>query len=149
MTDGDSGPSPTQPQSAKRQFVATRAGGRCEYCRAVEVGQLATFEVEHVAPSTVGGSDGVENLAWACGRCNRSKSDRVELIDPESGLAVAVFDPRAMRWVDHFAWRSHELLGLTPIGRALVEALDLNSARRVAIRQDEQILGRFPPPDDA
>ena len=149
MSDDAPGPSPTQSQAAKREVVATRANGRCEYCRAVEVGQLATFEVEHVTPTTAGGSDGVENLAWACGRCNRSKSDRVVLTDPVSALAVAIFDPRVMRWLDHFAWRGHELRGLTPVGRALVEALDLNSARRVAIRRDEQILGRFPPPDDA
>ena len=141
-------PPPRQSQAAKREFVSTRAGGRCEYCRAAEVGQLATFEVEHVVPSGGGGSGEVENLAWACGRCNRSKSDRVELTDPQTGATVAVFDPRAMRWRDHFAWRGHELVGRTPLGRALVEALDLNSARRTAIRQDEQVLGRFPPPDD-
>ena len=80
--------------------------------------------------------------------CNRSKSDRVELTDPETGATVTVFDPRAMRWRDHFARRGHEVVGRTPLGRALVGALDLNSARRVAIRLDEQVLGRFPPPDD-
>ena len=132
--------------TARRQFVSGRAGGRCEYCHAVEVGQLATFELEHVVPPGAGGTDEVENLAWACGRCNRSKSDRIELVDPQSGAIVPIFDPRVMRWGDHFAWQGHELIGRTPAGRALVEALDLNSARRVAIRQDEQILGRFPPP---
>ncbi len=139
-------PPPRPSQAAKRQFVTGRAGGRCEYCRAAEVGQLAAFEVEHVVPTGEGGSDEVENLAWACGRCNRAKSDRVHLTDPESGATVAVFDPRAMSWGDHFDWRGYDLVGLTAVGRALIDALDLNSARRVAIRQDERILGRFPPP---
>lgn len=146
MSKDPAGTPPRLSQAAKRQYVLERAGGRCEYCRAAEAGQLATFELEHVVPSGEGGSDEVENLAWACGRCNRSKSDHVVIPDPETAASVPVFDPRAMAWDDHFAWRDQELVGRTPVGRALIAALDLNSPRRIAVRQDEAILGRFPPP---
>lgn len=35
--------------------------------------------------------------------------------------------------------------GLTPIGRATVQALELNRATMVAIRAEEELLGRHPP----
>ena len=138
----DGSPKPL-PKAKKREAVALRAAGYCEYCRLVEQGQLGPFHLEHVVPSSLGGSDELENLAWACAACNLSKSDRVWVSDPLSGEAVAIFSPREMTWREHFEWSGYQLLGRTPIGRALVLFLDLNSAKRLSIRGNEDLLGYF------
>ena len=40
---------------ALRQLVTTRANHRCEYCGLSQVGQEATFHVDHVMPVIAGG----------------------------------------------------------------------------------------------
>jgi hypothetical protein len=125
--------------------VETRAGQRCEYCRMHQALQGATFHVEHVIPASAGGSDELDNLAWACPSCNLKKSNRREAGDPETGAAVPLFHPRADRWAEHFAWDGYLVLGLTPVGRATVAAFDMNHSRRVLIRTAEERLGLFPP----
>jgi hypothetical protein len=39
-----------------------------------------------------------------------------------------------------------QVVGLTATGRATVQALDLNRATMLAIRAEEELLGRHPPP---
>ena len=49
--------------------VAARCGHRCAYC-----GDLAgPFEIDHIYPVALGGTDDLENLTLACVPCNRSK----------------------------------------------------------------------------
>ena len=55
--------------------VEQRAAGRCEYCRMHQSLQGATFHVEHIVPTVLGGSSTLSNLAWACPGCNLQKSD--------------------------------------------------------------------------
>lgn len=133
----------------KRKVVEGRASERCEYCRVYEPGQVGTFHVEHIVPSSHGGSDDIDNLAWSCSPCNLSKSNRLELCDPETGLPTPVFHARTMSWADHFEWSGYLMIGRSPTGRALIQALDLNSAKRVRIRAREELCGDFPLPDDA
>ena len=125
--------------------VERRAGGRCEYCRMHQSLQGATFHLEHIVPETRGGATDLENLAWACPGCNLQKSDRVELTDPITGELVPMFHPRREIWSDHFEWHGFELLGLTPVGRALVDCFCLNHERRQRIRHAEQLFGLYPP----
>ena len=54
---------------------------------------------------------------------NLSGIDRVENL----------FHPRSDRWDDHFAFREAHIEGLTPSGRATVEVLVLNDARRLEL----------------
>lgn len=107
--------------------------------------QGASFHVEHVVPRSRAGSPALDNLAWACPGCNLGKSDRLEAPDPETRRTVPLFNPRTTSWNDHFRWEGHEIIGLTPTGRATVAALDLNRPRRVLIRQSEELFGLFPP----
>ena len=144
---GDGSPKPLS-KAKKRRAVIVRAAGHCEYCRLVEEGQLGPFHLEHVVPTSLGGPDELDNLAWACPACNLSKSDRVEVLDPLTGEAVAIFSPRQMNWRDHFGWSGYQLIGRTPIGRALIHFLDLNSAKRLAVRGNEDLLGYFVGSDD-
>jgi hypothetical protein len=127
------------------RIVETRAGGRCEYCRMHQALQGATFHVEHIDPTSKGGTSELDNLAWCCPACNLSKANRVEVPDPDSGAVVRLFHPRREQWSVHFRWVGYRLAGQTPIGRATVLALDLNHARRIRIRQAEELFGWFPP----
>ena len=125
-------------------MVEERAGGRCEYCRMHQALQGATFHLEHVLPSSRGGDTNLANLAWACPGCNFHKADRVEVLDPTSGLLVPLFNPRSDVWRDHFRFHGYEVSGLSALGRATVLALDLNHPRRLLIRQAEETFELFP-----
>ncbi|PZV17903.1 MAG: hypothetical protein DCF21_08980 [Leptolyngbya sp.] len=46
--------------------VASRAGHRCEYCRAPELVFNFSFEVEHIVLLAKGGTSQDDNLALAC-----------------------------------------------------------------------------------
>ncbi len=124
--------------------VEERAAGRCEYCRMHQDLQGATSHVEYIHPTSKGGTSGLENRAWACPGCNLAKSDRIEVPDPDTSADVSLFHPRR-DWSTHFRWEDHRLIGRTPTGRATIFALDLNHARRIRIRQAQQLFGWFPP----
>ena len=128
-----------------RHVLEERAGRRCEYCKVHAAIQLATFHLDHVRPVSRTGPDDVDNRAFSCPTCNLAKSNRTTLLDPETGASVPLFNPRQDRWTDHFGFEGLYIVGLTPIGRALVAAFDLNSTQRVFIRSIEQGAGLYPP----
>lgn len=128
-----------------QRLVEARAQQRCEYCRMHQSLQGASFHIEHILPVSLGGTDDPDNLAWACPGCNLKKSNRVMVVDPATGTEVRLLHPRRDRWEDHLTWEGYSLVGLTPIGRALVAAFDLNLERRCRIRQAEEVFGLFPP----
>ena len=131
--------------SSWRETVRQRAGHRCEYCKVHSAAQCAPFYADHVHPVSRGGPDGVDNRAFSCPACNLSKSNHVTLVDPETGHGVPVFNPRTDRWSDHFRFEGYMLVGLTPIGRAMIAAFDLNSTQYIFIRSVEEKAGLFPP----
>jgi hypothetical protein len=69
----------------------------------------------------------------------------MKVIDSEDGTEVEMFHPRNCVWSDHFRWDGYCIDGLTAIGRATIDVLDLNSARRLLIRQAVEVFGLFPP----
>ena len=125
--------------------VQARAGGRCEYCFMHEWLQGASFHLEHILPESRGGKSILDNLAWACPVCNLRKSDRVEVKDPESEVAVRLFNPRKDEWSVHFEIEGYSIKGKTSLGRATVAALDMNHPTRIRVRQAEEVFGLFPP----
>ena len=129
-----------------RQLAIKRADNRCEYCGISQLGQVATFHIDHIVPSAASGTTTADNLALACVSCSLRKGARQRIEDPETGKAVNVFHPRQQRWKEHFRWDEVQLVGLTATGRATVSALDLNRPTMVAIRAEEELLGRHPPP---
>ena len=132
--------------SSLRQRVIQRAGNRCEYCGISQIGQVATFHIDHVVPSSAGGATTADNLALACVSCSLRKGARQKIEDPSTGQEASVFHPRQQQWKEHFSWDDVQVVGLTAIGRATVTALDLNRPTMVAIRAEEKLLGRHPPP---
>jgi len=91
-----------------------------------------------------------ENLWLACVQCNQYKSDRTYALDPLTNEAVPLYNPRTQIWAEHFAWDEAGcyIMGLTAIGRATVEILQLNRDLAVTARQFWVSVGWHPPQDD-
>ena len=106
--------------------------------------QGATFHVEHIVPRAKEGASHESNLAFACPSCNLHKSDRTHAVDPLDGSSTPLFHSRRDLWREHFASAGTRLVGVTPVGRATVEALGLNHPRRIRIREAEARFGLFP-----
>jgi hypothetical protein len=68
----------------------------------------------------------LENLALACPGRNLHKAGRVSAIDPVTEEEVQLFHPILQLWSDHFRFKGYQVDGLTAVGRATVDALDLN-----------------------
>ncbi len=128
-----------------RRLVIQRSDNRCEYCRISQIGQVATFHIDHIVPVVAGGETTADNLALACVSCSLRKGVRQMLEDSETGEIVSIFNPRQQTWKEHFSWNGMELVGLTATGRSTVKALDLNRSTMLAIRAEEELLGRHPP----
>ncbi len=127
-------------------LIARRAGHRCEYCRAPEAIFNISFEVEHVIPTSRQGLDDAGNLALACRACNLHKSDRLTGLDEATESEVGLFNPRHLHWDEHFQADTNtgDIRGLTPIGRATVACLRMNSPLQLEARRLWMRLGLFP-----
>lgn len=129
---------------ALRQQVRERAGGRCEYCRLPDwLPPLEPFHLEHIIARQHGGETALENLAWACHRCNRHKGPNLSGIDPVSQEVVLLFHPRRAAWFAHFMLQDSEVVGMTSVGRATVALLQMNAPRRVERRAELISRGAF------
>ena len=126
-----------------RRSVRERAGNRCEYCLLHQYHSELLHHIEHVVARQHGGTDHFDNLALACHRCNLHKGPNLSGVDPLTGLVENLFHPRHDRWGEHLAFREAYIEGLTPAGRATVEVLGLNDARRVELRRELLALGEL------
>jgi hypothetical protein len=129
-----------------QRFVVQRAHGHCEYCGLSQEGQEAQFHIDHVVPVVLGGETIEGNLALACVSCSLRKAAKQFSPDPETDIDAPLFNPRADRWGDHFRWNGVCVEGLTSTGRATVDALKMNRLLILAIREEEVLRGRHPPP---
>jgi 5-methylcytosine-specific restriction endonuclease McrA len=120
---------------ATESRVRARADGRCEYCLLPEQPSRLPFVVDHVIAKQHGGGDEVENLALACGFCNRHKGPNVAGIDPLTRELTRLFDPRRDLWADHFRWERVNLVGTTAVGRTTVMVLAMNHPDQLAVRE--------------
>lgn len=120
----------------KRRQVRRRARGICEYCRLSEtlVAAGAIYEVEHIRPASLfsrsdPAADDLDNLAWACPRCNLRKGNKIDGFDAQTDRRVRLFNPRSDRWSDHFvALPSGHIVSVESdaIGRVTVRELKFN-----------------------
>ena len=128
-----------------RRLSIQKADNRCEYCYLSQLGQAATFHIDHIIPVVAGGSTTADNLALACVSCSLYKGARQDVEDPETSATVTIFNPRQQVWKENFCWSGVQIIGLTAVGRATVKALKFNRAIILAIRAEEELLGRHPP----
>lgn len=133
--------------SRVRKEVVDRARHRCQYCLVLEAVIGPLLEIDHVVPRSKGGTDDKSNLVAACPHCNSRKSNRVTAMDVESGVDVPLFNPLIENWDEHFAWQENgtEIVGLSAIGRATVNALEMNHPAMIAARAVWVAAGWHPP----
>ena len=129
-----------------RQTLAERARGLCEYCQCPEAYCPDSFTVEHIVPRQQGGTDDLDNLAWACFGCNGRKHTKMQGFDPQTQQSVALFHPRQQKWYEHFAWSEdlQVLEGRSPCGRATIAMLGLNRPSVVNLRRVLVMVGEHP-----
>lgn len=131
-----------------RRLVRARAAEYCEYCRVPESFCPQSLAVDHIFPRVRGGKTSANNLACCCQGCNGRKLARIAALDPLTSQTVPFFHPRRQRWHEHFTWNEDftEIVGLTPVGRATVAALDLNRRGLLNLRRVLHTSGAHPPP---
>ena len=130
-----------------RQRVIERAHGCCEYCLSQEHLSPSSFSLEHIVPRQMGGTSTEDNLALSCQECNNHKYTKIEAPDPLTAASVPIYHPRHHDWQEHFTWSDDTtlLIGLSAIGRATIELLQLNRPHLINLRQLLSSVGRHPP----
>lgn len=127
-----------------RDVVRERAGRRCEYCHLPDVlPETLRFHLEHVVARQHGGATVLENLAWACQRCNERKGPNLTGVDPDTSAVARLFHPRQDRWDDHFWLDGLRIAARTAVGRATAWLLTMNSPERLRWRQALRRHGLF------
>lgn len=122
------------PTTLRRQVIE-RARSRCEYCQLPADVAFFPHEVDHVIAEKHGGATNLDNLAFACWRCNRHKGSDLTSFDPQTGQLSPLFNPRTQVWIEHFTYEKKLITGLTPEGRTTVYLLRLNTEERLIERQ--------------
>ncbi len=118
-----------------RDQVRERGDGRCEYCRKPDLVTLYPYHVDHIILTLHGGDSSVDNLAWACFRCNTSKSSHIASYDNETNELTPLFNPRKQIWDEHFEMADAVIKGKTAIGRVTVRLLQMNHPDQLATRR--------------
>jgi hypothetical protein len=125
-----------------RRLVHERAAGRCEYCGMPEAFSFASHHIDHIVAEKHDGPTNPDNLALCCTLCNRHKGSDLTAIDPQTGIIIALFDPRRDVWADHFKLALDGVLWSdTPAGRATIRLLQLNRPERIEERRMLMVSG--------
>lgn len=105
------------------------------------------MHIEHIIPVAAGGVSTEGNLWLACPLCNGFKGAQTEGLDLETGRSQPLFNPRQQIWWSHFQWSSEGtmIIGITPIGRATVNVLNLNNEHFLRARRRWVLAGWHPP----
>jgi hypothetical protein len=130
-----------------RERVRRQAEDRCGYCLCSQQYMPGPLEIDHIRPSSRGGTDDEDNLWLACTTCNRFKGAQESGHDPVTQVDVHLYNPRKQDWNSHFVWSidGAYIIGLTPCGRATIDALQLNNSNAVMVRSAWMSVGWHPP----
>lgn len=132
---------------ATKRFIRTRACGCCEYCQSLEAFSTHSFSIEHLIPISLGGDNGLNNLALSCQGCNGHKYNKIAVFDRATKSEVPLFNPRKERWIKHFRWNGDFtlILPVTAIGRITIHTLKLNRPNLLNLRKAVFLMGEHPP----
>ena len=108
----------SRPSAATRREVARCAKWRCEYCHAAESQTGQACVVDHVVPTSRGGTNELDNLCLSCGWCNSFKQAQTFGWDEVTRRRVRLFHPRRDLWNNHFRWNRSRtrIVPITSIG---------------------------------
>ena len=74
----------------ERGLIASAWNNKCAYCKTTN----GPFAVDHIVPHSASGTCDVDNLCWACSKCNAQKSDtRLPIF--QEGLLISLAARRA------------------------------------------------------
>ena len=134
---------------ALREQVMQDSHGRCGYCLSSQRFTGTNLVPDHLIPEAKGGLTIRKNLLMACRRCNEHKQSRSHAFDPVTRKSVPLFNPRFQLWALHFVWSQDgtRIIGTTAIGRATVDALNMNDETIVTTRAYWVGVGWHPPKD--
>jgi hypothetical protein len=124
-------------------MVRERANLRCEYCLIPHYALPLPFQIDHIIAEQHGGQSDGSNLSLACAHCNRHKGPNIAGIDPFTGEMVRLFNPRIDSWPDHFQREGATAVGKTPVGRATIEVLAMNSGDQISLRAELLLNGEL------
>ena len=132
---------------ALRKQIRAEARNRCGYCLSLQKYVLGVLEIDHIIPQAKGGTDDPDNLWLACRLCNGYKGVQTTALDTKTAKTTQLFNPRKQKWSQHFQWNSNgtQIVGKTAIGRATVNALQLNNFIAVTVREQWVQAGWHPP----
>ena len=76
------------------------------------------------------------------------KFTKLFALDALTLIEVPIFNPRIDFWIAHFSWSDDalEIVGLSTIGRASVDAMKLNRVELKNLREILAAVGKHPPP---
>jgi hypothetical protein len=117
-----------------REETRERFAGRCGYCGVHEDDAGATLTVDHHRPLVHGGDDHVNNLVYACARCNEHKGSYWHEQDPRR---IPLLHPGRDDLTAHL--REEEdgrIVASTPEGQFFVQRLRLNRPQLVTHRRE-------------
>ena len=111
-----------------------RAGNRCEYCLIMADVAFFPHEVDHVVAEKHGGATDIDNLAFACWRCNRHKGSDLTSFDPQTRQLSPCSTYARKSGQSTSLTKEKGIIGLTPEGRTTVNLLRLNNEDRLSER---------------
>jgi hypothetical protein len=121
--------------SRTRQQVRQRATFACEYCGASETNVGGELTIDHYQPISKGGGDQIDNLIYACSRCNEYKGDYYPLLPSQ----IFLWNPRNESASHHFLLLAdYSLYPITRIGEFTITHLHLNRPALIAHRRSRQ-----------
>jgi hypothetical protein len=126
----------------ERTIIRQRFDYRCGYCSLHEIWFGDELEIDHFQPHKYGGTDALENLIYACAKCNRYKASYCCLLySPQHRhLLHPHYDNVAL----HIAQNPDgQLIGLTPRGQFHIHILHLNRPRLVQLRQLVAVINKI------
>ena len=132
---------------AIRDRVQKTFDNRCAYCLSAQKYLMLALEIDHIKAVANDGTDDEDNLCSCCRACNLYKGKQTHAIDPATKQQSPLFNPRQDNWSEHFRWSEDgiEVIGLTPIGRATVVALQMNNEYALTTRRLWVSVGWHPP----
>ena len=122
------------PADIRRQ-VRERAFYACEFCGVTEIEIGGELTIDHFQPKSKGGGDDLDNLIYACIRCNQYKGDYWG----GGTSATKLWNPRKEPASRHFLeLENGVLMGLTQVGNVSIKRLRLNRPLLIRNRKRRQ-----------
>lgn len=112
----------------------------CGYCQVTEISVGGELTIDHFKPRAAGGSDDLDNLVYACQRCNLYKH-HFWPSDDQLRRGERVLHPQRDDLMQHFFLKhaSGQLEALTTTGQFHITLLQLNRPQLVKRRLAQQL----------